>query len=179
MPWIRISILFFLLCGGVYPVLVTGAGQLLFHSQAQGSIVYDSKGNAVGSELIAQAFDKDEYFHPRPSAAGPDGYDATSSGGSNLGPTNQALIDRVKGDVGDAKDVPADSVTTSGSGLDPDISPENALAQVPRVAKARGMSEQQLTNFVNQHIIGRDLGVFGEPRVNVLRLNLDLDALKK
>src|SRR5579883_1682816 len=97
MPWLRISILFFLLLGGAYPALVTGVGQLLFHNQAQGSIVYDSNGNAVGSELIAQAFDKPEYFHPRPSAAGPDGYDATSSGGSNLGPTNQALVDRVRG----------------------------------------------------------------------------------
>ncbi len=179
MSWIRISILFFLLLGGLYPAVVTGAGQLLFHDKAQGSILYDRAGNAVGSELIAQAFDKDEYFHPRPSAAGSDGYDATSSGGSNLGPTNQALIDRVKGNVGDDKDVPADAVTTSGSGLDPDITPENALAQVPRVAKARGMPEQQLTEFVNKHTIGRDLGIFGEPRVNVLRLNLDLDALKK
>ncbi|HLG71334.1 MAG TPA: potassium-transporting ATPase subunit KdpC [Chloroflexota bacterium] len=179
MSWLRISILFFVLLGGLYPAVVTGAGQLLFHDKAQGSIIYDKAGNAVGSELIAQAFDKDEYFHPRPSAAGADGYDATSSGGSNLGPTNQALIDRVKGDVGADKYVPADAVTTSGSGLDPDISPENALAQVARVAKARGMPEQQLTEFVNKHTIGRDLGIFGEPRVNVLRLNMDLDALKK
>ncbi|MGH2519506.1 MAG: potassium-transporting ATPase subunit C, partial [Chloroflexota bacterium] len=131
MPWIRISILFFLLCGGVYPAVVTGAGQLLFHDKAQGSILYDQSGHAIGSGLIAQAFDKDEYFHPRPSAAGSNGYDATSSGGSNLGPTNQALIDRVKTNVGSDKNVPADAVTTSGSGLDPDISPENALAQVP------------------------------------------------
>ncbi|HLG74586.1 MAG TPA: potassium-transporting ATPase subunit KdpC [Chloroflexota bacterium] len=179
MPWLRISILFLLLCGGVYPAAVTGLGQLLFHNQAEGSMVYDKSGNAVGSALIAQAFDKDEYFHPRPSAAGADGYDASSSSGSNLGPTNQALIDRVKGDVGDAKDVPADAVTTSGSGLDPDISPENALAQVPRVAKARGITEQALTDLVNSHVTGRDLGIFGEPRVNVLKLNLDLDALKK
>src|SRR5579883_406914 len=179
MSWLRISILFFVLLGGLYPAVVTGAGQLLFHDKAQGSIIYDKAGNAVGSELIAQAFYKDEYFHPRPSAAGADGYDATSSGGSNLGPTNQALIDRVKGDVGADKYVPADAVTTSGSGLDPDISPENALAQVARVAKARGMPEQQLTEFVNKHTIGRDLGIFGEPRVNVLRLNMDLDALKK
>ncbi len=185
-PWIRISIVFLLLCGGVYPTVVVGAGQLLFHDKAEGSIVYDSKGNAVGSELIAQAFDKDQYFHPRPSAAGADGYDSTASSGSNLGPTNKALIDRVKGSVSDLKtenpkltSVPADLVTTSGSGLDPDISPDAALAQVPRVAKARNMTEQQLTDFVNSHIIGRDLGIFGEPRVNVLRLNLDLDALKK
>ncbi|HLG72966.1 MAG TPA: potassium-transporting ATPase subunit KdpC [Chloroflexota bacterium] len=178
MSWLRISILFFLLCGGLYPAIVTGAGQLLFHDQAQGSIVYDKSGQAAGSQLIAQAFDKPEYFWPRASAAGTDGYDATQSGGSNLGPTNQALIDRVKAAVGDGQDVPADAVTTSGSGLDPDISPENALDQVPRVAKARGMPEQQLTAFVNQHVTGRDLGIFGEPRVNVLRLNLDLDALK-
>ena len=183
--WIRISILFFLLCGGVYPAVVVGAGQLLFHDKAQGSIIYDKSGNAIGSELIAQAFDKDQYFHPRPSAAGTDGYDSTNSGGSNLAPTNQALIDRVKGDVATAKQdnpslqsVPADLVTTSGSGLDPDLSPEAALAQVPRVAKARSMTAAQLTDFVNSHVIGRDLGIFGEPRVNVLRLNLDLDAAK-
>ncbi len=183
--WIRISILLFLLCGGVYPALVVGAGQLLFHDKAQGSIIYDKDGNAIGSALIAQAFDKDQYFHPRPSAAGADGYDATSSGGSNLAPTNQKLIDQVKANADAAKqddpalgEVPADMVTNSGSGLDPDISPENALAQVPRVAKARGMTEQQLTGFVNQHVIGRDLGIFGEPRINVLRLNLDLDAAK-
>jgi len=183
MPWVRISILFLLLCGGVYPAVVVGAGQLLFHAKAQGSIVYDKNGNAIGSELIAQAFDKDEYFHPRPSAAGADGYDATASGGSNLGPTNQKLIDQVKANVDSVKQdnpslqtVPADLVTNSGSGLDPDISPEAALAQVPRVAKARGMTEQALTDLVNSHVIGRDLGIFGEPRINVLRLNLDLDA---
>jgi K+-transporting ATPase ATPase C chain len=178
LPWIRISIVFLLLCGGVYPTVVVGAGQLLFHDKAQGSIIYNKSGDAVGSELIAQAFDRDEYFHPRPSAAGADGYDATASSGSNLGPTNQKLIDAVKANVGGDKDVPADAVTNSGSGLDPDISPENALGQVARVAKARGMSEPQLTDFVNQHVSGRDLGIFGEPRVNVLRLNLDLDAAK-
>ncbi|MBV8062734.1 MAG: K(+)-transporting ATPase subunit C, partial [Nevskia sp.] len=151
LPWIRISIVFLLLCGGIYPTVVVGLGQLFFHNQAQGSIVSDAQGNPVGSSLMAQAFDKAQYFHPRPSAAGNDGYDATNSGGSNLAATNQALIDRVKGSVADAqtddpnlKEVPADMVTTSGSGLDPDISPENALAQVARVAQARNMSPADL-----------------------------------
>ncbi|MBV9121159.1 MAG: potassium-transporting ATPase subunit KdpC [Chloroflexi bacterium] len=185
MSWLRISLLFLLVCGGIFPAAVTGVGQVLFHDRAQGSIVYDKSGNAIGSELIAQAFDKDEYFHPRPSAAGPDGYDPTSTGGSNLGPTNQALIDRVKGSVAAAKQdspnlhqVPADLVTTSGSGLDPDISPEAAMAQVARVAKARGMTEAALMDLVNGHVIGRDLGIFGDPRINVLKLNLALDHAK-
>ena len=183
-PWIRLSILLLLLCGGAYPAAVVGVGQALFPRQAQGSII-SVNGKPVGSALIAQAFDKPIYFHPRPSAAGPDGYDATSSGGSNLGPTNQALLNRVRS-AAEAlrrenpalKTLPADLLTTSGSGLDPDLSPAAALAQVPVVARARGLPESQVAALVQNHIIGRDLGIFGEPRVNVLELNLALDAQK-
>jgi K+-transporting ATPase ATPase C chain len=181
---IRISIVLLIICGGIYPALVTLVGGNLFPYQAQGSIITDKSGNPIGSELIAQAFDKDQYFHPRPSAAGADGYDATASGGSNLGPTNQKLIDRVKGDAAALKQenpslttVPADLVTTSGSGLDPDISPDAAMAQVPRVAEARNLSVDQVTALVQSHITGRGLGLFGDPRVNVLKLNLALDQL--
>lgn len=184
---LRISVVLLILCGGFYPVLVTGIGQALFHYQANGSIIMGRDGNPIGSELIAQAFDKDVYFHPRPSAAGPDGYDATQSGGSNLGPTNAKLISNVRDRVaayraenGLAPDtpVPADAVTASGSGLDPDISPANALLQVHRVAAARNLQEEQVRAIVAQHIEGRMLGIFGEPRVNVLMLNLALDNMK-
>jgi K+-transporting ATPase ATPase C chain len=182
---LRISIVLLLICGGIYPALVTGIGMVAFPYQANGSIINDTSGNPIGSELIAQAFDKNGYFHPRPSAAGTDGYDATSSGGSNLGPTNQKLIDRVTTDSTALKQenpsltvLPADLLTTSGSGLDPDISPDAALAQAPRVAQARSLSEQQVRDLINSHVTPRDLGVFGEPRVNVLKLNLALDALK-
>ena len=181
---LRLSIVLLLICGGIYPVLVTLVGGTIFPYQAQGSIINGADGNPVGSELIAQAFDKDIYFHPRPSAAGTDGWDATSSGGSNLGPTNQKLIDRVTSDAAALKQenpsltvLPADLLTTSGSGLDPDISPEAAMAQVPRIAAARKMSEQQLTDLVNGHITRPDLGIFGTSRVNVLKLNLALDGL--
>jgi K+-transporting ATPase ATPase C chain len=181
---IRLSIVLLVICGGLYPAVVVGAGQLLFHDKAEGSII-QKNGNTVGSALIAQAFDKPQYFHPRPSAAGADGYDSTASAGSNLGPTNKKLIDRATDDTKSLKDenpglrtIPADLVTTSGSGLDPDISPDGAMAQVPRVAKARNLPESRVTDLVNSHIIGRDLGLFGEPRVNVLQLNLDLDGLK-
>ncbi len=184
---LRISVVLLILCGGVYPVLVTGIGQALFHYQANGSIISGSDGNPVGSELIAQAFDKDVYFQPRPSAAGADGYGATQSGGSNLGPTNAALISTVRDRVavyrsqnGLAPDmpVPADAVTASGSGLDPNISPANAFLQVHRVAVARNLPEEQVRVVVAQHIEGRTLGIFGEPRVNVLLLNLAVDNMK-
>jgi potassium-transporting ATPase KdpC subunit len=182
LAYVRISIVLLLLCGGIYPALVVLIGGTLFPYQAQGSIVYNKDGKAMGSALIAQAFDKDVYFHPRPSAAGADGYDATASGGSNLGPTNQKLIDRVKGDAAALRRenpnltvLPADLLTTSGSGLDPDISPEAAMAQVPRVARARGVSEDKVLALVQSHVTGRDLGIFGDPRVNVLQLNLALD----
>jgi len=181
---LRISIVLLLICGGIYPTLVTLVGGVAFPYQSQGSIINGKDGNPVGSELIAQAFDKDEYFHPRPSAAGADGWDATASGGSNLGSTNQKLIDRVTGDAAALKAenpsltvLPADLLTTSASGLDPDISPAAALAQAPRIAKARSVPEQQVRDLINSHITGRDLGIFGEPRVNVLKLNLALDAI--
>ena len=180
---LRMSLVLLVICGGIYPVLVTLVGGTLFPYQAQGSIITRSDGTPVGSELIAQAFDKDIYFHPRPSAAGADGYDATASAGSNLGPTNQKLIDRVTSDAASLRQenpsltvLPADLLTTSGSGLDPDISPEAAMAQVPRIAEARNISDQQVTDLVNSHITPPDLGIFGSPRVNVLKLNLALDA---
>ena len=184
LPYLRISVILLILCGGVYPAFVTLVGGAIFPRQAQGSIVYNQEGQAIGSELIAQAFDKDIYFHPRPSAAGANGYDATASSGSNLGPTNKVLIDRVKGDAASLRQenpaltvLPADLLTTSGSGLDPDISPEAALAQVPRVAAARKLTVDQVTALVQSQTKGRDLGIFGDPRVNVLDLNLALDQV--
>jgi K+-transporting ATPase ATPase C chain len=184
---LRFSLILLILCGGLYPILVTGIGQALFHHQANGSMINGSDGNPVGSELIGQAFDKAIYFHPRPSAAGPDGYSATQSGGSNLGPTNANLISsvtdrvaayRTENDLAPDTPVPADAVTASGSGLDPDISPENAYLQVRRVATARNLPEEQVQAIVTQHIEGRTLGIFGSPRVNVLLLNLALDNMK-
>ena len=181
---LRISLVLLVICGGIYPALVTLVGGVAFPYQATGSILTND-GTPVGSELIAQAFDTDGYFHARPSAAGANGYDATSSGGSNLGPTNQKLIDRVASDAQALEQenpsltvLPADLLTTSGSGLDPDISPDAALAQAPRVAQARSLPEQQVRDLITSHATGRDLGVFGEPRINVLKLNLALDQVK-
>jgi K+-transporting ATPase ATPase C chain len=182
---LRISLVLLILCGGLYPAAVTGIGQVLFRQQANGSIVNGVDGSPVGSALIGQAFDKPIYFHPRPSAAGPDGYDAAASGGSNLGPTNGNLVSGVKdrvaaylveNDLAPDTQVPADAVTASGSGLDPNISPENALLQVHRVATARNLPEERVRAVVNQHTEGRTLGIFGAPRVNVLKLNLALDG---
>ena len=179
-PALLITIVFTVLTGILYPLAVTGVAQLVFPHQANGSIV-SAHGKEVGSSLIAQNFTKSEYFHPRPSAAGDKGYDPTSSGASNLGPTSKALNDRVKEDVDKLKaenpsePVPVDLVTTSGSGLDPDISPEAALFQVPRVAKARNMPEDRVRELVTENTAGRLAGLFGEPRVNVLELNLALD----
>jgi len=173
------------LLGIVYPLAMTGLSQLIFPGQANGSLVRDSAGNIVGSALLGQNFSNPEYFHPRPSAAGTDGYDATSSGGSNLGPTNQKLIDtardrttayREENGLAAEAPVPVDAVTASASGLDPDISPANALIQAGRVAKARNLTEDQVRSLVNQYTEGRTLGILGEPRVNVLRLNLALDG---
>jgi K+-transporting ATPase ATPase C chain len=171
-----------ILFGLLYPLAVTGLGQLLFPSQANGGLIVKN-GRIAGSRLIGQPFSSDSYFHGRPSAAG-NGYDTVFAGGgaSNLGPTNRQLLDRVKGDVerlraeNPGSPIPVDLVTTSGSGLDPDISPAAAEFQIPRVARARHLSEAELRALVAKHALGRQLGILGEPRINVLELNLDLDA---
>ena len=181
-PAFRMTLLFTVLTGLIYPGVVTGLCQVLFPHQANGSLV-SANGHVVGSALLGQNFAKPEYFHPRPSSAGSDGYDATSSSGSNYGPTNQKLIDRVKGDVAKfRKDnpqytgpIPADALTASGSGLDPDISPAYAHAQAARVAQARGMSIETAGQLIDAHTKRREWGFLGEPRVNVLALNLALD----
>jgi K+-transporting ATPase ATPase C chain len=181
-PAILITIVFTVLTGIAYPLAMTGVCQALFHKQANGSLI-ERNGKVIGSELIAQNFTKPGYFHPRPSAAGQNGYDAGASSGSNLGPTNPALAERLTKDAAQfRKDnpdytgpIPADAITTSGSGLDPEISPANALAQVPRVARARGASDDTVRQLVLARVEGRDLGFLGEPRVNVLQLNIALD----
>jgi K+-transporting ATPase ATPase C chain len=194
-PAIVFVIALTLITGLVYPLVMTGIAGTIFPRQAQGSLI-EKDGKVIGSELIGQAFADDKYFHGRPSATNaPDPkdstktvdapYNASNSMGSNLGPTNKALIERVKGAVDDLKkenssaSVPIDLVTTSGSGLDPHISPEAALFQVPRVAKARNMTEDRVRQLVSERTEGRFLGLLGEPRVNVLTLNLALDEAAK
>ncbi len=181
-PAFRMTLLMTVLTGMIYPGVVTGICQVLFNKQAHGSLITQN-GQVVGSRLLSQNFAKPEYFHPRPSAAGNDGYDPTASSGSNLGPTNQKLYDRMKAAAAQfRKDnptftgaIPADALTMSGSGLDPEISVGNAEAQAARVAGARKASPDQILETVRQFTTQRDLGVFGEPRVNVLELNLALD----
>ena len=176
------TIVLTILFGLAYPLVFTGLAQVLFPHQANGSLV-TVNGKVAGSELIGQSFTKPEYFHGRPSAAGNNGYDAANSSGSNLGPTNQKLVDRVKADVQKFRaenpdytgPIPADLLTSSASGLDPHISPASAEAQVARVAKARGVTPDRIAELVAKHTEGRQWGIFGEPRVNVLLLNLDLD----
>jgi len=180
---LRLNLLTLVLTGLLYPLAVTGVAQLLFPARANGSLVSGEAGQVVGSALIAQGFSNPAYLQPRPSAAGDNGYDATASGGSNLGPTSKKLRDRVQADLSRlqrdnpaaAGPVPAELVLTSGSGVDPEISPDAALWQLPRIAAARGIAEPRLRAIVEEHVEGRDLGFLGEPRVNVLQLNLALD----
>ena len=170
-------------CCGLYPLIVFGISQTLFRDKANGSLIIGADGGVRGSRLLGQAFSDPKYFHPRPSAAG-NGYDAANSGGSNLGPTSEKLRNAIKDRIADYRKenglaetefVPADAVTASGSGLDPEISLQNAEVQVARVAKTRGLSEDKVRELVQQNTDGRDLGVFGDPGVNVLQLNLALD----
>ena len=181
---IRFTLVTAVLLGIGYPLLVTGIAAVIFPHKAAGSLIQLKDGTVIGSELLAQSFTSDKYFHPRPSAAG-NGYDATASGGSNLAQSSKTLVDRIQGSIdklsaeNPGKPVPIDLVTTSGSGLDPDITPDAAYFQAPRVAKARGIAEDRIRQLIDQHIAKRQLGFLGEPRVNVLLLNLDLDNLAK
>jgi len=182
LPGLRIKLFLTILLGVVYPLAMTGISQVLFPKQSNGSLIQVGD-KIIGSEIIGQSFAKPEYFQPRPSAAGSNGYDATSSAGSNFGATNQKLVDRVKASVEQfRKDnpdyqgpIPADLVTTSASGLDPHLSPDSARAQAPRVSKARGISVEQVNQLVAEFTEGPSLGLLGEPRVNVLKMNLALD----
>jgi potassium-transporting ATPase KdpC subunit len=182
-PAFRLTLLFTIVTGLIYPGVVTGLCQIFFRDQANGSLV-SVNGSVVGSRLLGQNFAKPAYLHPRPSAAGTNGYDAAASSGSNLGPTSQKLIDRVKGDVERLHKenpdyngpIPADAVTASGSGLDPHISPEYAHAQAARIAAARGAKPDQIAALIDEQTEGRQLGFLGDPRVNVVQFNLLLDT---
>ena len=180
-PAVVMTALFTLVFGLGYPLIMTGAAGLLFPQQAGGSLIIDPAGHPIGSSLIAQGFVKPEYLHPRPSAAG-NGYDPLNSGGSNLGPMDQKLIDRVKGDAAALRKdnpgqvIPADAVTTSGSGLDPDISPANAQMQAPRIARTRGVALSEIEAVIGAQTAQPVLGFIGQPRVNVLAVNRALDA---
>ena len=180
-PALVTMVLFTLLLGLGYPLAMTGVDGVIFPDQAGGSLVKDQAGHVIGSALIAQGFAKPEYLHPRPSAAG-NGYDPMSSGGSNLGPLDQKLLDQVKTNAAAIRKddgpgaIPADAVTNSGSGLDPDISPENAKLQAARIAKARGMTQSEALALIGAHTDGQVLGFIGQPHVNVLAVNRALDA---
>ena len=184
---VLLTLVLLIVCCCIYPVFVFGAGQLLFPDKADGSIVYDANGKPIASTLLGQTFTADKYFNPRPSAAG-NGYDSTSSGGSNLGALSQTLHDNVKqrvadyrkaNNLGDTQLVPADAVTASGSGLDPHISVKNALLQLPRVALARSMSQGDLKKLVDKYTDGPDFGILGDAGVNIIKLNLALDGKYK
>jgi potassium-transporting ATPase KdpC subunit len=183
-PAILMLIVFTVICGGIYPVVVTGIASALFPKQAKGSFIADKSGKELGSALIGQPFSDGKYFWPRPSATPDHGYNPAGSSGTNSGPTNPAYLETVAGRVKTLRDsgltgpVPADMVQASASGLDPHITPESARVQIPRVARARGMSENDVQKLVTAHTEERQLGFLGEPRVNVLVLNLELDSLK-
>ena len=182
-----VTLVLLVVCCGIYPLAIFGAGQLFFPQKANGSLVLNGDGKPIASTLLGQTFSADKYFNPRPSAAG-NGYDSTSSGGSNYGSTSQALHDAVKQRIADyrkanglpdSQPVPADAVEASGSGLDPHISVRNALLQLPRVAKARGLDREELKKLVDQYTDGRGFGILGEPGVNIVKLNLALDGKYK
>ncbi len=187
-PAIVSTVIIAVVCCGLYPLAVTGISQVAFAGKANGSLIVDQSGTIIGSSLIGQNFSGEGYFHPRPSAAGTNGYDATSSGGSNLGPTSQKLADLIKARIADYRTsnglsenqaIPADAVTASGSGLDPHISPANAALQVTRIAKSRSLTLEQVQALIAPNTDKADLGILGEAGVNVLKLNLALDTFKK
>jgi K+-transporting ATPase ATPase C chain len=180
-PALVSTLLFTLLLGLVYPLAITGIAKAAFPAQAEGSLVRDASGHVIGSSLLAQAFAKDQYLHPRPSAAGSNGYDPTSSGGSNYGPLSSDLAKRINGDAASLRqstghaEIPDDAITTSASGLDPDISPAYALLQADRIAKARGASADEVRTLIRRNVQSPFLGFIGQPRVNVLMTNRALD----